>query len=227
MNWHRPDARACVSPLLTLLVLAGLAWSAELREPTADALAVQQRIRQQADAIPKLIKGWYGQDVPVPAPAIRILRPNVLLSRRYRHIQTGDSVSLLLVHTRDAVDLIHHYPPVCYRYNGWESVWNEQRRWRVDGLDVPVTEYCFQRGDLDGRRRIVVTNFMFGPDGLSAEMEPVRRIANDPAKRFFGAGQVQLVFDVSVPLERRKEVFAGFVGACRGAIDTLVERAAK
>lgn len=223
MNWRRPTIPALLGPLATVFVLAGLAWSIEQREPSADMVAVQDRVREAAESFPDLIDGWYGRRVEIPAPAVHILKPNALISRRYRHAGSGETVKLLLVHTRDAVDLVHHYPPVCYPNNGWEPVWSERRRWVGAERHVPLREYCFERGGFDDKRRIVVTNFMVSAAGLHPGMEPVRRIANAPSRRFFGAAQFQLIFDASISRKRRREVFRTLVGACRPVIDTLVQ----
>jgi len=69
--------------------------------------------------IPVRIGSWNGTDYPLPPSAIELLRPNATLNRVYTN-NMGREVGFLLVQCRDSRDMLGHYPPICYKGQGWE-----------------------------------------------------------------------------------------------------------
>ena len=77
-----------IANCLTLLLAgAGVHRYAVMRRP-AGVEEYHRRVREAAAAIPRHIDGWVGEDTPVPAQAIRVLDPNVIISRRYLNVET-------------------------------------------------------------------------------------------------------------------------------------------
>ena len=78
-------------------------------------------VKAAVEAVPTVVGSWVGIDTPVPEAAVRMLHPNIILSRRYQNLSTNETLTVLLVHVRDARDVLGHYPPVCYPGQGWRA----------------------------------------------------------------------------------------------------------
>src|SRR5688572_8658902 len=102
-----------------LVLLALLGDRALLRMAPAETEPYHAAVRAAVAAIPQVSGNWVGKDVPVPDAAVQMLHPNVIFSRRYQNLSTNETVAVLLVHVRDARDVLGHYPPVCYPGQGW------------------------------------------------------------------------------------------------------------
>ena len=180
-------------------------------------------VRQAALDLPRQIGPWVGADTEVPEAAIALLRPNVMLSRRYRNQTTGRSFDLLLVQCADARDMEGHFPPVCYPAFGWNQAAANPLVIPLRDLKVPAMSYQFTRQSAGGRQyRVWVTNIILLPQGsFATTMSEIRRLAGTYSDRFFGAAQVQLVFDDRWTQTDRREV-AAQVGAALQPIMELV-----
>ncbi len=201
------------SACLSIVLLIGLAVSLQSRRPSGLALAYLERIDANAKRFPVQIGEWEGRDVRVHDAAVDILRPLVLHAREYRNQRTGQAVTLQLIYCKDAWNMVWHFPPVCFKHNGWTATFTQPRRWQVRGRRIDLVEYGFQRDVFSGGDRIVVANFMLLPTGLGVDMDDVRAVARDPSKRTFGVGQVQLIYNESMPLAQRQDVFVQFLAA--------------
>lgn len=199
-----PWTSACI----TLLLLGGVAWEVRGRDQSADAVAYHQRIRGVADsAIPYSAGDWLGHDVECPPAAIDMLHPNVLTSRAFANVRTGEVASLLFVQCSDARDLLGHYPPVCYVAHGMTLVSREARDWTVGGVEIHGMRYHFGNVASSSSSGTVIDNFMALPTGkFGRDMEDVSAVAKDRRLRQFGAAQVQLLTDESMTDARRDEV---------------------
>lgn len=196
-----------VAPGVVVILLAGIAVDRMLFHlPTGDPGAYHERIREEASRIPYRIGDWVGTDVDVPAVAVALLKPNVLLNRRFQNARTGRRVSLLVVQCGDARDLLGHYPPVCYVTNGWIQRSAVPRDWEISDLTIRGVEYEFAKSSLESSLYIVIDNFMVLPDGTMArDMEAVGSAAEDVRKKIYGAAQIQLVFDGAMPSDEREK----------------------
>jgi hypothetical protein len=156
--------------------------------------------------------------------AATLLRPNVLMSRSFSNVVTGQRASVLFVQCDDSRNLTSHYPPICYTTSaGMEQVSARPRQWIVEGLTIPGTEYEFRSGYFGGSDSIVVLNFILLPSGeIAKDMEPVKRRQMSVRNRYYGAGQVQLVFNAAVPAEARDQAFGELVAAYRPLIDAVL-----
>jgi hypothetical protein len=209
-----PDSSALrrAAVYVTIAMLAAIGLLRTSRLPSDDVVARAERIDATAKStLPLVIGEWRGQDVVVPPAAVRLLRPNSILSRTYREEATGGAANLLFVHCSDARDLLGHYPPVCYRARGHELVSTADRDWTVDGVQIQGTRYRFAVDGPFARSEIVVDNYMVLPDGrFGRDMDSVDRVARDPALRRLGVAEVQVVTDGEMPDGRRDEVLRLF-----------------
>jgi hypothetical protein len=199
---------------------AARAW---VTKAVPNAEAYHAAIRQAASLAPIKFGNWIGQDVPVPRGAIQTLRPNVMLSRRFTTLRERENFTFLLVHCEDARDLIGHYPPSCYPSQGWEQRASRMADSAVDGLGIEGMEYIFASNRLDAASEVIVYNFMLLPNGSTCrDLNGLRSSAKDFRQRSFGAAQVQVLFDASVPVEKRRELVVTVVRAHRVLIDAIL-----
>jgi hypothetical protein len=155
----------------------------------------------------------------VPESAVRLLRPNALISRHYECLDDGKAADLLIVQCGEATDMSGHYPRNCYPRNGEKLVHEEPHTWQVGATSIHGMVYYFQPSSLGKPRKCVYNFFVLPGKGIAADMDDVQRATADYRRRYFGAAQFQLVFysDLAQPeadkvLERDK-VFATIIGA--------------
>jgi uncharacterized protein DUF3485 len=221
---HRP--KRFVAPVICLLLLSGLATDRILFHlPVGDAAPYHDAVREAVLAIPTEIGDWVGEDVPVQAEATKMLRPNVILSRRFVNRKTGVATTLLIVHCKDPRDMGSHFPPVCYPSSGWElpDGCTVERDWQVEDLTIPGKEYTFESGRFDRTTRLIVYNFVLRPDGLiERDVSGLREAGYDARKKPFGGGQVQLVFEGQTTEEEREQALQGILAGCLPAIRRVI-----
>ena len=188
----------------------------------ADKIFVQQsatiadpyhaQVKSAADELPMFFGSWLGTDVAVPEAAVRMLKPNVIISRRFDNIRTGESVNFLFVQTRDARDILGHYPPVCYPGQGWTVESVVETDWGPQDKVAGGTAYTFSRGELAETVGLKVDNLLLLPDGtFCRNMDGVERVAQDRLRKSFGAAQIQLVYGGGVSQERQKQITEEFL----------------
>jgi hypothetical protein len=70
---------------------------------------------------------------------------------------------------------------------------------------------------------MMVYDFMIMPNGRTCrDMGGIEALSGDPRSRQFGAAQMQILVDPSMPEERREEIFRTFVQAYRPTIDAIL-----
>jgi hypothetical protein len=188
-----------------------------------DAEPYHQRVRQAVAQVPYAIGDWRGADREIPEEVTRMLKPNAIVSRGYRNEITGRRVTLWVVHCRDARDMGCHYPPVCYRASGWEL---RQSRPVLSGgggeATVEAVEYEFTKRQLTWSDVTYAVNVLLLPDGTITPMiSEVYKAAADYQRRYWGAGQVQLVFGEGTPAAERDEVFRTFANGLQAVMKTI------
>jgi hypothetical protein len=182
-----------------------------------------QHIREVSATIPMRFDGWIGQDVPVPVQALAVLRPNVMLSRRFINVETGSRAGAVLVHCSDSHDMAGHFPMRCYPAKGWDVVAAQARDWDVGDFRVTGTEYEFVKGAGDKVEGIIVANCLLRPGGKV--LRDMQGLANDvvgAGGQSSGAGQLQVYFNVSVPREQREAAVREIVSAYRPLIAAIL-----
>lgn len=187
-------------PLIACALLGVLLGLNQTHLSPEDAQAYHAAVRDAVLEIPRQIDGWQGTDQEVPAAAIELLRPNVLLSRRYTHQETGQVVTLLIVHCKDARDLMGHYPPVCYPAQGWRIIEQYKPMNRIfekEQVSSDWARYALAYGAAGGQTGQVmqiVYNQMLLPDGsATTQMDQVQTVSGDFQRRHFGAAALQII----------------------------------
>jgi hypothetical protein len=211
-----------LAPVLTVLALGAMAAQPMLHGKPADADAYHARVKAAESSVPLKIGEWEGKDIAVPEAAVHLLRPNVMISRRYRNMRTGLIVELLFTQCEDGRDLAGHYPPNCYPGNGWQLLAKQPTTWEVEGKNYSGVEYEFTKNGSMQRGHIFAANFLMMPDGaIVPDMAGFQRLAYDYHKHYYGAAQIQVVCDGdTLPEDRRAEVTM-LVRACHSLIEAI------
>ena len=208
--------------IASVVLLCGMTAQRFSFQPTKSAVEYHQRVKVAADALPMRFGAWIGEDQPVTADALRMLHPNVAINRKYRNMSTGLEVGLLIVQCDDARAIQDHFPPICYVTQGYAKDSIKPTDWKSGALPIAGTEYEFSRHEAGEQSAMVVDNFIVRPDGLiERDMDGAKIAAADPARRFFGAAQFQLVFPRGVTREERVAVFEAFTGVCKPVIEAV------
>ncbi len=213
---------ALLPPVATLGLVVGMAIQKRSYATPEDASPYHEHLRELRETIPWVIGDWIGSEVSVPPAALALLRPNVLISRQYVNSKAGMSANLLIVQCGDARDMLGHYPPNCYPAHGMVMRHTRRLEREVQGRKIPLTQYKFKSMSFGESAEVIVDNFIVLPDGrIMPDMEEMRNSAADYQKRFYGAGQVQVVIDASVAAAKEEEVFQTLVGANLHFIDAM------
>ena len=209
--------------MCSLVLLSGVALERGLRPRPDDAEGYHTAVRQAVEAVPRKIDSWVGQDTEVQQGAKALLKPNALLSRHYENRATGQAVEFMIVHCRQAGDMAGHYPPNCYpNTGGWQLKQSRPMKWRSRDLEVPGMEYDFFQSRPGQTYRMTVANVIALPDGSTAQsMEGVRSVAADYLKRFYGAGQLQMIFHSGIPAEDRQEIIERFLSEVHPVLSAI------
>jgi len=193
---RRVAGAAPVVSIVALLLLPhiGVQSSAVQQVLASRHADVQAAIKR----VPYRIGDWVGEEVDVLDAAIELLRPNAILSRSYRRLEDGFSLSLLVVHCTDARDMGGHYPPICYPKSGWDRRGDTQdssATIEINGKPIPMRLYEFRRLDKWGtEQRLRVLNAFVLPNGhTTVALADVRRQADRPTVSRHGVAQIQVV----------------------------------
>lgn len=216
-----------IAPIATAAALIAVFLSGGVTAtPTASVQPYFDRVAAAIDETPHKVGRWIGADIEVQPAAVRLLKPNRLLQRRYVDPSSGETVQLLMVHCGETRDMVGHYPPVCYPGRGWTLEESRSVRITEGALDASAREYRFRRVVGGADEGMFVINFFVLPGAdspLADDIQSVNAASESPRRAVLGAAQVQLLTDVSMPVERRNEVVNQFVGAIA---DTIREIAA-
>jgi len=204
-----------LAPALALSMLAGVGLDRASREEVpAAAIDYHADVREGVSAIPYRVGDWVGVDTEIRQDALRILDANASLSRSYRHVSTGRTATLLLVHCDDSRSLLGHYPPVCYPSQGWTQVSASPREIAGSGVSFHTTEYMFEYENLNESARLGVLHFTVLPDGRTApDMDLLDEAARDKRIRSFGGASLQIVIDGNLPESERSEIYEAMIQA--------------
>lgn len=237
MNRSRISKIVCVVAAMAMLTGAGIETYGRVNRPRIRDFHTRVRNQYEQDiraAIADLGPNgeWKGRENRVAPEAIALLKPNVIFQRQYISEARRKSFSLLLTQTRDARDMLGHYPPVCYAGQGWSEQMSLNRThvWRVGDLVINGKEYAFRRDyefsvEEDQANFLVVRNFLMLPDDQTVwDMRKVNKYQEDYRKRGYGAAQVQIVFygDDTSP-EFRDEVTTMVIEALSPMIKTILD----
>ena len=217
-----------INRTLAVLIITGIAVHQHLafyRTPGIDQY--HANVRAAAGTVPTRIGPWIGQDVPTRVQALTVLRPNVMISRRYVNVETGGGVSVMLVHCVDAHSMVGHFPGRCYPADGWTLKQSTPRDWVVSGRTLTGTEYEFTMSDdLDGGQStqdIIVANCLLRPGGLILrDMDSMSNSILGAEGQGLGAGQLQVIFDAAVPQDQRDAVISSLIAGYKPVLDAIL-----
>ena len=210
-------AAILASPIACLVILGGIALENRTHVRPEDASGYHAAVKARLEAWPRTIRDgddeWTSRDAKVPEAAVRLLRPNALISRRLTCAENGCPVDLLIVQCGEASDMSGHYPRNCYPRNGEQLVYEQPRVWQVGSDLVRGMEYHFQPKELGEPRKCVYNFFVLPGRGIVPDMDDVQRATADYRLRYFGAAQFQVVLDLDLSQQARDRIFERIVGA--------------
>lgn len=201
-----------------VLLAAGLTRGSAIDREAVSAFHAS--VREAAEEFPVDYDGWMGSEVDVPPSATKLLRPNVLVARRYETpARGGIDATVMVVQCGDIRDMQGHYPPNCYPAHGWQA---EGEPDKVAFGDLQAVRYRFVQRVENSERRIVVFNVFILPSGESTtSMRRVRDASSDYRVRPYGAAQVQVVLDREFSEEDQEWVLSEMRRVAAPVIDVL------
>ncbi|QDU70972.1 exosortase-associated EpsI family protein [Mucisphaera calidilacus] len=214
-----------LAPSLLTLVLIGT-WDLIQQgyAKPADAEPYHERVAEAVNQLPASFDGWKSETIEAQREAVQLLKPNVILSRRYHHEDHDVPVNLLLVHCKQARDMVGHYPPICYPSGGWTERVENRRRivFEIGGWSIPVMEYHFFQSLPGSSVDVYVINTLLLPDGqIDPSMDVIRDLESDFRKRFFGSGQLQILIRGEPDPGYREDLAYRFVELSLPVIETV------
>lgn len=223
---------------ITGVLLVALGIEAASRPRPADAAPYHAKVKTAVEAFPVIVGfpggKWYGEEEEVPTEATKLLKPNVILSRKYT--LNGDPtqrVDLLIVHCRDVRDMQGHYPMNCYPGVGYtldprtrQVDWtitdpNTQTPRTITGMEYIFNRRIHREGVTYDHQR-AIANFILLADGtISRDLGGIRHAQRRREQRFYGAGQVQIIVNASLSDQEREAIYDTFLTQMMPVINTI------
>ncbi len=197
---------------VTAVLLLPPAWTQYAPQVSGAMTEYHAEIRVHAASMSGPGPGWLGVDEEVSAFTVNLLRPHVLIQRRYTHQETGETFLLALVHCERVGDLGSHHPPACYGGSGWQINPARDMIWETKDFAIPGNEYTMRRMNQGQAEQIQVNNtFMLPNLGATREHAAMLVRKRGWATDVQGAAQWQWLFGVEVPYERRHQLIEQFL----------------
>jgi len=212
-----------IAVVLSLALFAGAAWDRWSVLPTKDPAPFHAHLREVAASLPDHFGAWTSTDQK-SVGVEEYLHANIMIDRHFVNGETGEYASLLFTQCPDIRDLVPHFPAICYPGQGKTQVEAPRvRTWKVGDLSITGTEYSFESQNFQQADGVIVDNFMLLPGNqISKDMIDVK--AHVPLRnRFYGVGQIQVVFPIGLPQARRDAIFVQLIAAYRPLIDAILE----
>lgn len=215
--WKWMPVFATVAALLVLRVAVPLSVPAG-----PEVEAARTAIREAMERAPYLVAGrLVAQDQDLPTEAMKLLKPNAVISRNYSDVARGLSYGFVMTHAVDLNDMVGHYPPICYPGAGWTLEDGAETHELDLGFDtVRVREYRFVRRSESGADiGVRVLNGFILPDGsTTTEMSELRARAGRRALAAAGAAQMQMIVPAAYDEQETLEVMAAIVRSTEEAV---------
>ncbi len=222
---HHP-ARTLGIPAGTLVLLIAILTAGGIgQEPPVGAQKYFDHVATQIDALPYVVGGWFGVNLPYTDVEVKMLRPNKMLQRTYQDPMTGRKASLSIVHCTDIRDMDGHFPPKCYVAHGWDFDSSELVMITVEGREQQARSYTFSRMSQGARETIRIVSFFIVPysEGILSEMSSLSRAAKNPQAAGLGAAQVQILTPASQSSAATDELVSNILQAVEPVIKTIEE----
>lgn len=219
--------RQLVCTLVSAVILTAMLFSGHSAPPGSKLNEPQmQKVADAIGTIPYRVGSWIGADVEPQQPAIKLLRPNRLLQRRYVSMDGSQVVSLLVVHCADARDMQGHYPPICYPAHGWVIGSRNPVTVPVGDVSIPAMVYGLNTVRLNEGQGMTIINFFVTPsekEPFSPDMEGVNRASAASSRSAKGALQVQLIVHDEATPEHMADLLKDFGGALTRTLESVTE----
>ena len=202
-----------IAVALSLALFAGAVWDRWSVLPTKDPSPYHARLCAIGAELPDHFGDWNSSDVRTPGTQ-EYLHANIMIDRHFVNTKTGEQAAFLFTQCPDIRDLVPHYPAVCYPGQGKTEIEERKTRtWKVGDLAITGTEYSFESETFKEADGVIVDNFMLLPGNcISKDMDEVKK--HVPLRnRFYGVGQIQVVFPIGMSVARRDAIFVELVGA--------------
>lgn len=203
-----------------------------------DAKPFHLRCARAILEIPLQMGQLVGKERTPQSAAIEVLQPNAIRNIEFTDPQVNslrqpeNRISLSIVQVRRIGDMLGHFPPNCYPAFGDTTNRQTPRDWTIslpDGSEpmaIHGMEYVFERVVNGKTYKRTVYNFMVAPGrGILRDMKELEKAAEDYVRRYYGAAQVQVVFDSlagqEMSVDSRDAVFSTLMRGCAPAIDVL------
>jgi hypothetical protein len=234
----RSNFARLLAPTLCLGMLMGAMYAEREWPQREDALPYHRECAAAITAIPLHMGPWVGKERAPQSAAIEVLKPNAIRNIEFTDPRVGalrqpeNRISLSIVQVRRIGDMLGHFPPNCYPAFGDTMSSQVARDWEIlpEPSASPMTirgmEYVFERAVNGKTYKRIVYNFMVAPKrGLLRDMKDLEKAAEDYVRRYYGAAQVQVVFDSLAGQEmsagQRDAVFTTLMRDCAAAIEVL------
>lgn len=213
-----------LAPLVCVGLLAAVYGETLRRVQPANVEPFHTQAREEIESVPYQLGGWVGSDSAIPPAAMKLLHPNVMLSRMYVNpAEMGQWCGLLIEECRDSRDMLGHYPPICYPAHGMTQISGQQRDWDVAGIPVHGMEYRFTTTDGGQSHVLPVYNFMIVPGvGCVRDMNALQKAAKDYQLRYFGAAQIQLTFPPNLNEQQQDQIFSDLLSPNASMLRMLI-----
>lgn len=223
----RKHGAAALAPIVTVALLCGYMFTGGVEAISTEQTELYHaHVKKYVNEIPYRIGSWVGTDVEAPPAAVRLLKPNALLQRRFVDPMSGRSFSLLVVHCGDVRDMQGHWPPICYPAHGWEITGSRETSLEISDVRVPAHEYDFVRY-VDGfEQRMNVIGFFIVPEGdaeIVSSYQALTAAGRQRSRAGLGAAQVQFVSGGDMSASDRKRFAQEFVQAIEPMVRVIAE----
>lgn len=226
-----------LAPTLCLGMLMGAMYAGREWPQRSDARPYHESCARAIAAIPIQMGPWVGKERAPQSAAIEVLKPNAIRNIEFTDPRVGalrlpeNRISLSIVQVRRIGDMLGHFPPNCYPAFGDTMNSQVARDWTIEVPgSTPMTlrgmEYVFERAMNGKTYKRIVYNFMVAPQrGILRDMKDLEKAAEDYLRRYYGAAQVQVVFDSlagqEMSADGRDAVFSTLMRYCAPAIEVL------
>ncbi|MEM1183419.1 MAG: exosortase-associated EpsI family protein [Planctomycetota bacterium] len=219
-------APAALSAVVMLVVMWRVreTWLADPVSSDSYMAAVAEAI----DGVPYKIGPWLGIDVEVSPAAVELLRPNRILQRSYRDPSNPASqFNLLISHCGKTVDMLGHYPPVCYPQHGWRALGSHDIEIDSPRGSLPAREYGFTRGGEFGPAVMDIVNFFVMPSDeftFHLSMDRLNLLEVTRTRYAGGIAQVQVMFPKNMEPSDREEAIRAVLEAIDPVLGQITTR---
>jgi len=197
---HRLGGLWPLAAATTMLALVAGGFALGDRGIDPATLAHRERVAAAFAEISPQLGPWIGRDIAVPSGAQAILKPNAMLCRRLTKLGGDAEATMVLIHAADVRDMLGHWPPVCYRADGWDPVEEDAgRTLRLEAddgrppLEALRHRFARLRADAPPERFEIWTAFVVPGGEPSGDLDALAARAGSRGMSARGLAQLQVI----------------------------------